>query len=188
MHAIPVRHFGWLREAEGDKSGPKVNTEWTAFTRTLYKARKEDAPALVQAGLTRAEVDGLLDVVSSLQELPVKRPVLCHGDLSADHLFVDDDLNLVDIIDFGMAQGGTPALDVGVLLMFHPEVEPAWLVEGYGSGRLSAEGFGREVLLHQVNVGMSYLGDAVRRGNESFKDIAVFGLRSWLEQWRNLYV
>ena len=141
MHEIPVRHFGWLCEVEGDESGLRADTDWTAFARTLYKAREEDAPALVQAGLTQAEVEGLLDIVSSLQKLPATQPSLCHGDLSADHLFVDDDLNLVDIIDFGMAQGGAPALDVGVLLMFHPEVEPAWLVEGYGGGRLSARAF-----------------------------------------------
>lgn len=184
LHEIPVPHYGWLRRDESDESG--AGTDWTAFAQTLLAARKEDAPALEKAGLSRAEVEGLLDIVLGLQDLPYARPVLCHGDLGADHLFVDDDLNLVDIIDFGMAQGGAPALDVGVLRMFHPEVELAWLAEGYGGAPLSEGGFGREVLLHQVNVGMMHLAESMRRGDESFKDIAVFGLRSWLERWRGL--
>lgn len=186
LHGIPVGHFGWLREAESGNTD-EASTNWTAFARALLAAREEDAPALEQAGLTQTEVEGLLAIVSRLQDLPYTRPVLCHGDLGADHLFVDDDLNLVGIIDFGLAQGGSPALDVGVLQMFHPEVELAWLAEGYGSTPLSGEGFGREVLMHQVNVGTMHLAESMRRGNESFKDIAVFGLRSWLEQWRELY-
>lgn len=187
MHEIPVSHFGWLREAEDGSEG-ESNTDWTAFARALLAARQEDAPPLEQAGLTRAEVEGLLGIVSSLQDLPYAQPVLCHGDLGADHLFVDDDLNLVGIIDFGLAQGGRSSLDVGVLQMFHPEVELAWLAEGYGVGPWSGEGFGREVLMHQANVGMMHLAESMRRGDESFKDIAVFGLRSWLERWRELKV
>lgn len=186
LHSIPVGHFGWLRENESAES--EASTDWTAFAQTLLAARREDAPALEQAGLARAEVEGLLDVVSHLQSLPYARPVLCHGDLGADHLFVDDNLNLVGIIDFGMAQGNSPALDVGVLQMFHPEVEMAWLADGYGGEPLSGEGFGREVLMHQANVGMMHLAESMRRGDESFKDIAVFGLRSWLERWRELKV
>lgn len=184
LHGISVENFGWLRQGESDGGGQSA--DWGAFAQTLLTARKEDGPALEQAGLAEAEVAGLLDIVSQLQGLPYSRPVLCHGDLGADHLFVDDDLNLVGVIDFGMVQGGAPALDVGVLQMFHPEVELAWLAEGYGGGPLSEADFGREVLLHQVNVGMMHLAEAMRRGNESFKDIAVFGLRSWRERWRQL--
>ncbi len=186
LHGISVARFGWLHE--GESVANEAGTDWTAFARTLLASRQEDGRALEQAGLTRTEVEELLDIASRLQDLSYTRPVLCHGDLGADHLFVDNNLNLVDVIDFGMAQGCAPALDVGVLLMFHPDVELAWLAEGYGGGPLTGEDFGREVLLHQVNVGMSYLADAMRRGNESFKDIAVFGLRSWLERWRELHV
>ena len=184
LHGIPVRHFGWLREDGGNQR--EVSTDWNAFAEMLLTYRKADGPALEQAGLARAEVEALLSVVAQLQNLSYAQPVLCHGDLGADHLFVDDDLNLVDVIDFGMAQGGAPALDVGVLRMYHPEVELAWLAEGYGAGLLSGEGFEREVLMQQVNVGMSFLGENMRRGDETYKDIAVFGLRAWLERWRVL--
>lgn len=183
LHGIPVGRFGWLR---GEDNVGEAGTRWTDFAETLLTERQKDAPVLEQAGLTHAEVEGLLKMVSGMRNLPYEQPVLCHGDLGADHLFVDDELNLVSVIDFGMAQGGAPALDIGVLQMFHPEVELAWLAEGYGTGTLLEEGFGREVLLHQTNVGMMHLAESMRQGNESFKDIAVFGLRSWLARWQAL--
>lgn len=183
LHAVPVAHFGWLRR-EADEG--EADSDWATFAKTLLAFRQKDTPELERAGLTRGEVEGLLGVVSSLQDLPYKQPVLCHGDLGADHLFVGDDLELTGVIDFGMAQGGAPALDVGVLRMFHPEVELAWLAEGYGGGPLAEESFEREVLMHQVDVAMSYLAANLRRGDETYKDVAVMGLRSWLGRWREL--
>lgn len=183
LHTVPVAHFGWLRrEADEGEAG----SDWATFAKTLLAFRQADAPELERAGLTRAEVEGLLGIVSHMQDLPYRQPVLCHGDLGADHLFVGDDLELTGVIDFGMAQGGAPALDVGVLLVFHPEVELAWLAEGYGGGPFAEESFEREVLAQQVNVATSYLAENLRRGDETYKDVAVMGLRSWLGRWREL--
>lgn len=70
--------------------------------------------------------------------------------------------------------------------MFHPEVELAWLTEGYGGGPFAAAGFEREVLAQQVNVAMSYLAENLRLGDETHKDVAVMGLRAWLGRWREL--
>ena len=137
------------------------------FAKTLLTFRQKDAPELERAGLTPTEVGGLLRIVSQMRDLPYGQPVLCDGDLGADHLFVGDDLELTGVIDFGMAQGGAPALDVGVLRMFHPEIELAWLAEGYGGGPFTAEGFEREVLAQQVDVAMSYLAENLRRGTRA---------------------
>lgn len=103
LHTVRVNHFGWLR-----KEGDEADRDWVPFATTLLAFRRKDVPELEWAGLTPAEVEGLLGVVASLQDLPYKQPVLCHGDLGADHLFVGDDLELTGVIDFGMAQGVRP--------------------------------------------------------------------------------
>ncbi len=182
MHDVSLSRFGWLHELEG---AAEPAPDWPAYARTLLEFRQDDVAMLERAGLTANEITDLLTIVADMQDLPYQTPVLCHGDLGADHLFFDEELNLVDMIDFGMVQGSAPALDIGVLLMFHPEVNTAWLAEGYGAD-FASERFEREVLSHQTNVGMSHLAESLRRGDESFKDIAVFGLRGWLERWRNL--
>lgn len=183
LHTVRVAHFGWLRR-EADEG--EADSDWVAYAKNLSAFRQKDVPELERVGLTPTEVGGLLRIVSQMRDLPYGQPVLCHGDLGADHLFVGDDLELTGVIDFGMAQGGALALDVGVLRMFHPEVELAWLAEGYGGGPFAAAGFEREVLAQQVNLAMSYLAENLRRGDETYKDVAVMGLRSWLGRWREL--
>ena len=45
----------------------------------------------------------------------VDPPVLCHGDISAEHLFVDADLAVTGLIDWGMWSGGTTADELAAL-------------------------------------------------------------------------
>ncbi len=179
LHCIPVSSFGFLRET--DDHAPIQGADWHTYAQKLLEYREYDVPALQRAGLTLSEIGGLLELVRAVGELPYDSPVLAHGDLGADHIYVDGDLNVVDIIDFGMAQGSAAPLDFGVLHMYHPDIDPAWLIAA-DPALLQVPGrdLEREALLHKVNVGMSYLAEATRRGDDSFRDIAVFGLRAWL--------
>ena len=45
------------------------------------------------------------------------QPVLCHGDYLPEHVFVDADLNVTGVIDFGLYQGEHPIFDLAVMAM-----------------------------------------------------------------------
>ena len=66
-----------------------------------------DSVELMQAGFSADEVDWLLQMLEAGQALFAgEQPVLCHGDFLPGHLFVDDDLHLCGVIDFGEFHGG----------------------------------------------------------------------------------
>jgi aminoglycoside phosphotransferase (APT) family kinase protein len=176
MHSIAVDGYGRL----GSKD---TSASWTDHTHKLIAERRRDIPLLVQAGLTDTEAAGLIAMIESLSDFAPAQPLLCHGDLSTEHIFVDDALDLTAIIDFGMCRGGPGTLDVAILLMFHPEVELAWLAEGYGDDLRPSLPLRREILAHQVNIGMSYLAHDMREGNGDSTDIAQHVLRQWLATW-----
>jgi aminoglycoside phosphotransferase (APT) family kinase protein len=178
LHSQTVEGFGW----------PKANRQWEFATWQDYIAatlqqRERDMPYLVQAGLTQTETEQMLAVVKEMKPF---EPVLCHGDLSLEHIFVDDKLNLTAFIDWGLCQAGSRALDVAMLLMYHPEIELSWLLQGYRDLEVSEKSFRREMLIQQANVAMSFVGHNMREGNEDAREIALQGMRLLLENWRSV--
>jgi aminoglycoside phosphotransferase (APT) family kinase protein len=155
------------------------------FVNATLEKRKADIPYLVQAGLASSEATKMFDVVKELESSFYQQPVLCHGDLSMDHLFVDSDLNITAIIDWGLCQAGSPALDIAVLLMYHPEIKLGWLLSKQ-TLELSETAFLREMLIQQANVAMSFVGHDMRESNEDAREIAVQGMRSMLETGQSL--
>ena len=117
-----------------------------------------------------------------LPTLSAPRPVLCHGDLGMDHIFVDDALTVTGIIDFGMWQGGPHELAFAVLSMYHPDVRLAWFEPTYAVP-VNRE-FDRRVLVEQVSVMMGSLAHDLRQGNADYAALAVQGLRAALGAWR----
>lgn len=111
------------------------------------------------------------------------KPVLCHGDLGMDHLFVDGDLNVTGLIDFGMWRGGPRELDFAVLTMYHPDVSLGWLEKAYGTGSFGRDVY-RRVLTERIAVGMGFLAHDLREGNADYLELALTGLRRSLEFWR----
>ena len=99
-HMVPVSDFGLLLTT------PQKAADWAAYVHQLVADRRADMPFLVEAGLNESEVTALMQIVETLARYHCQEPVLCHGDLSMDHVFVDDDLQLCGIIDFGPSQGG----------------------------------------------------------------------------------
>lgn len=175
MHGITVEHFGPI--------GTGSTSSWKAFVRQTMDERRADANAAIAAGLTRAETDSLLTIIGHLDEISCESPSLCHGDVSADHLFIDESRKLSGIIDFGMSQGGPGVLDIAVLTMFHPEVRLEWLWRGYAPNQDIPDTWPRHILACQANVAMTYLAHDFRLGNADSREIVLSGLRSILERW-----
>ena len=181
IHSIHVDGFSLMREA-----GRWDFPDWQRMIHTALEERRADVPDLLTAGLTQDEVDGLLAIVAYLSTLDVAQPVLCHGDLATEHIFVDDSLQVSALIDFGLFQGAPPALDFAMLHMYHPDVALSWIMEGYPHQHAMDSSFRAQVIAHVVNVGTSFLADNMRVGNAAIADVAVPGLRAALAEWNEL--
>ncbi len=163
----------------------REHADWKSRALAAVRGRAADVPILQNAGLTEAETDALMDVVRVMPTLSAPSPVLCHGDLGMDHLFVDDALTLTGVIDFGMWQGGPRELDFAVLSMYHPDVQLAWLEQSYQNAPFAGE-FYRRMLIEQVNVEMGFLAHDLRQGNTDYLALAVQGTRATLKAWQEL--
>ncbi len=179
MHGTEVG--GW-----GKRIGESwEHADWESRALGAVRERSADVPVLRQAGLTETETDALLAVVQVMPTLSAPPPVLCHGDLGMDHLFVDDALTLTGVIDFGMWQGGPRELDFAVLTMYHPDVQLGWLEQTYQAAPFD-QAFYRRVLIEQVNTGMGFLAHDLRQGNADYADLALAGMRATLKAWQEL--
>ena len=90
------------------------------------RERRTERDHLVRAGLTPSEVERTYAALDTFLDAHaahlVRGPVLCHGDLHPRHVFVDDDLEVTTLIDWGMWHGGDPAGEfVGVWKSFGRE-------------------------------------------------------------------
>jgi aminoglycoside phosphotransferase (APT) family kinase protein len=180
LHSESLKGFGFLKA-----NGVCEFDDKQRFVVANLRYREEDVPYLIKAGLAEAEALALLSIVNGMKASNDQLSVLCHGDLSLEHIFVDNDLNITAFIDWGMCQGGSRALDIAVLLMYHPDIELSWILQGYEAVN-DVDMFKREMLIQQVNVAMSFLGHGMREGDVDYKEIAVQGMRLMLRNWQTL--
>jgi aminoglycoside phosphotransferase (APT) family kinase protein len=184
--ALRVQHSveagGWGRRGE---HGAWEHADWESRASAAVAERTADIPILRGVGLTEAEAAALIEIVRVMASLSAPLPVLCHGDLGMDHVFIDGALTITGMIDFGMWQGGPRELDFAVLTMYHPEVQLAWLEQNYQGGPFDSE-FYRRVLVEQINVGIGFLAHDVRQGNADYLDLALQGMRASLRMWHTL--
>ena len=176
MHGIETGGWG-KRIGEGWEYA-----DWEGRAAAMVRGRRADVPVLRSAGLTEAETDALLAIVRVMPTLSAPRPVLCHGDLGMDHIFVDDALSVTGIIDFGNWQGGPRELDFAVLTMYHPDVQLVWLEPTYAAP--FDRDFDRRVFTEKTAVMMGFLAHDLRQGNADYAALAVQGLRDALGAWR----
>jgi aminoglycoside phosphotransferase (APT) family kinase protein len=160
IHQVPAGGF-YQRDAAGRWDFP----DWSSIMASALENRAAERELLARAGLGSADVDALLAAAERYgREFPCERPVLCHGDFSTRHVFVDDELRISAVLDFGQLQGGARELDLGRLLFdrFPPALEA--VVAGYGAEALAPDGderlrlgallFGLGVVAHLVSIGL----------------------------------
>lgn len=114
---------------------PDDHGRWTdpeADRRRYLAAVTDDTRHLVTAGLSATEVDRVLGIVHS-DIVPIEDPpVLCHGDLSAEHVFVDPELRVVGLIDWGMWNASSAEADLTLVGILFPEPDLTAVLAGHG--------------------------------------------------------
>ncbi|WP_152363928.1 phosphotransferase family protein [Microlunatus speluncae] len=89
------------------------------------------------------------------QDCPsAENPVLCHGDISPEHVFVDSDLNVVGLIDWGMWSAGPAVAELAGLDIRLSEPDYFALATGYGRHEIRADSMRWHAiaqLVHQID-------------------------------------
>lgn len=117
-------------------------------------------PQLLSAGLAPDLVDRAIGLLCGSAELltPVT-PVLCHGDLLADHVFVGADRTVSDVIDWGLWQGGAAPSDLATIAIDGEEADLAAVIRGETGDWPGDPRLGREVsvaILDRVSGGIAW--------------------------------
>lgn len=92
--------------------------------------RLGDCRHLPAAGLTPAEIDHVISTLES-STCTVGIPVLCHGDVSPQHVFIDSELRMVGLIDWGMWRAGSAASELASLALSHAPTDFTAILAGH---------------------------------------------------------
>jgi aminoglycoside phosphotransferase (APT) family kinase protein len=118
-----------------------------ATHRRRYLAnRLADCEQLGTAGLTGDETARVKALFNDAPDFPVSdHPVLCHGDLGPEHIFVDSDLRVCGLIDWGMWNAGSAVGDLAAAAISHDEAGLAALIAGHNAGSPTDPAFWRAI-------------------------------------------
>lgn len=102
--------------------------------------RRNERNQLVAAGMTDAEVDRVMALLDLSPDPPRAGFVLCHGDVSPEHVFVDARRQVSGLIDWGMWHGGSPTGELAYVAdaFGWRDLEP--ILQGYGYGPVMRDG------------------------------------------------
>lgn len=169
INSVPVDGF-WLPPVDGagDWSDATSRRVMRGYVEML---RNEQADAYA-GGLTADEFERTLRLVQHLaDEFPCEQAVLCHNDMSPEHVIVDSDLNVTGVIDFGEWCGGSDVGDLGKLRFARPDLELSAVLRGYGSPELADETLLVRVELQALALAIGHFTHEVRIADqESLED------------------
>ena len=179
IHRIKVE--GFYRR---NKKGEWRYSTWQQFANSMVRARSQEKPYLLQAGITKKEFALLIKALEEYRNnFDCKQPVLCHGDFLPEHIFVDDKLNITGIIDFGMYEGNHPVHDFAFISFQAPSLNLEEIKKGYSNKVIFDEKFKRRLLLHKIALQMGYLAHHIKE-NMTYK--AKFVYQTLRESLREL--
>lgn len=134
--------------------------DWRAATTASLAAQRAAQDGILDAGFTRTEVRAMFGLLEAyVRDFPWLQMVLCHGDLSAKHIFVTGEsaagAHVSGFIDFGDWTPGAPVHDLAVLRVRSPELDFAPILAGHG--RAGVGSFRRQVDLDTLLVALDAL-------------------------------
>jgi aminoglycoside phosphotransferase (APT) family kinase protein len=148
LHRIETTGFGSL-DAQG--RGPFAT--WDEFV--LHEAPRfaslpspDGARVRLESNLVERALRELTDHLAVFAAAPSR---LLHADVALDHIFVDENVELTGVIDFGDASAGDPAFDVARWAVLHePEWPTRWLLDGYAEEGGLADDIELRLWLHRL--------------------------------------
>lgn len=181
IHAVRTEGF-YKRHADGAWDFRR----WSRMMEVAARDRAAERKWILQAGFNQAEFDSMMRFVQRYgKEFDCAAPVLCHGDYTTDHVYVDDDLRVCGVIDFGDCQGNHPVHDFAVLRLWEDEQLEKTMRQGYGRAKLFDDCFELRLNLHLLMLQIGYLAYHIGIPNHPETPLYVRGVRTtlkWLQK------
>lgn len=124
---------------------PDPDGEWpdaAHYREAHVAARLAERPLLEAAGLSATEIDQVFALLVEPPDGPLETlQSLCHGDFSPEHVFVDEDLQVSGVIDWGLWRSSSAVADLAVASWLLEPQDSDALVEGHNArtvGRVTA--------------------------------------------------
>jgi aminoglycoside phosphotransferase (APT) family kinase protein len=179
VHAVRVGGF-YRRSPAGAWDFP----DWQAVMNSSIHDRSAERPWILQAGFTEDEfADMIRLMVRYRDEFDCPQPVLCHGDYLPEHIFVDEELRVRGVIDFGGYRGDHPIHDFALLAMEGYEADLESLLTGYPDDEVRRDRFAERLHLHRLTLEMGYLAHHIQIPGYPESALVTPGLRhtlAWL--------
>jgi aminoglycoside phosphotransferase (APT) family kinase protein len=176
LHTVPTPGVG---RPNDNGSWPDANEVRDAF----IGERTAQRTHLVSAGLTAAEVDAVMEHIGQSPDTPATTdPVLCHGDLHAGHVFVDDDLEVCGVIDWGLWHGGSRIGELGAISMLYEPAAAESIIAGYSLNDEDQPGSRQRIALAVINQAVGHIAWHQSVGNVAGTAHYVGALRSALAE------
>ena len=163
IHRIQVEGFG-RRCADETWTFPT----WERSIASSVRSRGRTREYILQAGFSEREFELMIEMLEQYpNEFPCRQPVLCHGDIEPDHIYIDEEQAIAGVIDFGQFQGGSPILDFIYLSFLQPKLDLEPLKRGYPDRELVEDGFDRRLHLHRLEFLIGCVAHTIMMGDEN---------------------
>lgn len=162
LHSVKVEGFYKRHE-----NGVWDFTEWYRLVNSDVVDRGKESNLIIRSGFTEEEVKRMIKYLEiHRDEFSCEQSVLCHGDYLEEHIFIDDDLNIAAIIDFGMYRGDHPIHDFARLYMDSRFINMDVFRRGYGDHEMFHDRFEKRLLLHVLGNQMGHVAHYAREAME----------------------
>ena len=153
MHQVNVGGF-YKRYADGSWDFSK----WYDVANSNVIDRRKEREYVISNGFTESEFDMMIKYLEIYRDrFTCDQPVLCHGDYLEEHIFVNEDLQITAIIDFGMYRGDHPIYDFARLYMDSRFDQLDAFIKGYGVHEMFSDRFEQRLLLHALGNQIGHL-------------------------------
>lgn len=149
-----------------------VEHDWQTAMAATIADRRGEREQILAGGFTETQFDQMLDLLEGYaRDFPCEHWVLCHGDLSARHIFVTGDgrtgesVRVSGVIDWGDRNSGTPVHDLAVLRVRSPQLDLPPILAGYGAP--TDETYRRRLDLATLPIAMSSLWIGVDENDQT---------------------
>lgn len=140
---------------------PDADGHWpdaALYRRHYVSDRLAEGPLLEAAGLSTNEVNCAFDLlVAGPDGRADLSQVLCHGDFSAEHVFVDQNLRLSAVIDWGMWRSSSAVADLAVASLHLGRDDFEALVSGHTQAMADGPGVLRQLDVFVITEALAHV-------------------------------